>query len=314
MLPPNVCCPECRGVLIEVDSQIACQTCEMIYKRKYNIPLLINHDSDEENAIYQDRAHEQAFLDKFVLQDIGKTRTEIERISESDLFTLPASETLNLLGLITGNDRSISILDAGCGYGFYTHELKARGYNVIGCDLSIESLRINHFLHPDLQPDLILCDILKLPFEDASFDFVFCAGVLHHFKDPYKAIIELKRVSKYGILAREPNGSNPVNKLGRLIGRIFLSHQYTGTANERVHSISTYFQLFKKAGFQSIDIKPIFPANKSAMRKNEMLYWHGLMRGLFFFRNMLLYVSKQFLPEQFGGSLLLIKSVNEVSQ
>ena len=37
---------------------------------------------------------------------------------------------------------------------------------------------------------------LKLPFEDNSFDFVFCNGVLHHTTDPIKGIKEMYRVLK----------------------------------------------------------------------------------------------------------------------
>lgn len=39
-------------------------------------------------------------------------------------------------------------------------------------------------------------NVLNLSFEDGVFDFVHCAGVLHHTKDPKKGFLELARVTK----------------------------------------------------------------------------------------------------------------------
>ncbi len=38
--------------------------------------------------------------------------------------------------------------------------------------------------------------VLELPFEDESFDFVCCNGVLHHTTDPVKGLAELARVTR----------------------------------------------------------------------------------------------------------------------
>jgi SAM-dependent methyltransferase len=44
----------------------------------------------------------------------------------------------------------------------------------------------------------VKADILELPFEDESFDIVFCNHVLEHIEDDAKAIAELYRVMKHG--------------------------------------------------------------------------------------------------------------------
>jgi SAM-dependent methyltransferase len=41
-------------------------------------------------------------------------------------------------------------------------------------------------------------DIQKLPYEDKSFDFVFCSHVLEHLDDPGQAIRELNRIASSG--------------------------------------------------------------------------------------------------------------------
>lgn len=44
----------------------------------------------------------------------------------------------------------------------------------------------------------IVGDIHHLPFEDASFDCIFCTGTLEHVSDPWQAVNELHRVLKPG--------------------------------------------------------------------------------------------------------------------
>jgi len=45
---------------------------------------------------------------------------------------------------------------------------------------------------------LINADVESLPFENNTFDFVNASQVIEHTKNPYKAVKELKRVSKSG--------------------------------------------------------------------------------------------------------------------
>ena len=44
----------------------------------------------------------------------------------------------------------------------------------------------------------VKADILDLPFEDESFDVIFCNHVLEHIEDDRKAMSELYRVMKKG--------------------------------------------------------------------------------------------------------------------
>jgi SAM-dependent methyltransferase len=47
---------------------------------------------------------------------------------------------------------------------------------------------------------LIQADVCELPFEDESVDFIWCSHVLEHVAEPDKAINELQRVSRQGII------------------------------------------------------------------------------------------------------------------
>jgi ubiquinone/menaquinone biosynthesis C-methylase UbiE len=92
------------------------------------------------------------------------------------------------------------VLDAGCGYGQWSIALAEMNSQVSSCDIS--PLRID-FLR-DMVKNLRLSNlnltnsgIDLLPYADASFDAVFCYGVI--FLTPWRqTLIELARVLKPG--------------------------------------------------------------------------------------------------------------------
>jgi SAM-dependent methyltransferase len=69
--------------------------------------------------------------------------------------------------------------------------------------------------------DLREGDALQLPFADDSFDWVVETGVLHHIRHWPKAVAEMARVSRYGVLISDTNnigqGSPRTRKLKKLI-------------------------------------------------------------------------------------------------
>lgn len=93
-----------------------------------------------------------------------------------------------------------TVLDYGCGPG---HDLIGFGTFskcklLVGVDVSPSSLaesksRLN--LH-GIASETVLLDhgIIKLPFDDATFDHIHTSGVLHHTPDPLAILKELRRV------------------------------------------------------------------------------------------------------------------------
>ena len=92
------------------------------------------------------------------------------------------------------------IMDAGCGHGAITDELLKKGAtNIIGVDGSEE--RIKNYSLKYENTSYIKSEISKLenlPFEDNTFDKIFCRFVLHHVTGPSKILNEYKRVLKKG--------------------------------------------------------------------------------------------------------------------
>lgn len=94
-------------------------------------------------------------------------------------------------------------LDAGCGTGFQTAILHELGYRASGVDISGQSLAVARVRLPGAA--LVQSDLQALPFEDAAFEVVVCAGsTLDFLDDPERGIREIARVLRpRGVLLLE---------------------------------------------------------------------------------------------------------------
>ncbi|MFE7191714.1 class I SAM-dependent methyltransferase [Kitasatospora sp. NPDC057541] len=101
---------------------------------------------------------------------------------------------LALAGDVTGR----RILDAGCGSGALSAELRERGAVVSGIDSSAGMLELaRRRLGEDA--DLHVGDLGdRLPFEDGAFDDVVASLVLHYLEDWGPTLAEMRRVLRPG--------------------------------------------------------------------------------------------------------------------
>ena len=90
-------------------------------------------------------------------------------------------------------------LEIGAELGHRAMLLESK-YNAKGfaVDLSLESLCLANFFAKNLNlkkiPTRICADAYHLPFQDNSFNFIFCYQTLHHFPDPSPVVKEAFRV------------------------------------------------------------------------------------------------------------------------
>lgn len=97
--------------------------------------------------------------------------------------------TLSLLPDVEGD----AVLDAGCGAGHVTAELRDRGASVVGLDVSREMLTYARDRAPTAafaQADLGT----GLPFADETFDGVFSSLAFHYVREWVPLFREVKRV------------------------------------------------------------------------------------------------------------------------
>ena len=91
-----------------------------------------------------------------------------------------------------------TVLDAGCGMGRHARFVAAYVKRLVAVDFSaaIEQAAANLQEMPNVA--LIRADLQKLPLADASFDFIYSLGVLHHIDDTAGAIRGLVQKLKPG--------------------------------------------------------------------------------------------------------------------
>ncbi len=95
-------------------------------------------------------------------------------------------------------------LEIGVGLGADFVQWLRAGAHMTGVDLTaraVEQTRERAALY-GFRPDVSVADAEDLPFADASFDFVYSWGVLHHSPDTAKAVREVHRVLEPGGTAR----------------------------------------------------------------------------------------------------------------
>ena len=93
---------------------------------------------------------------------------------------------------------TISVLDAGCGHGYFTNLLREEGYHTIGIDISDKAIEKARGLYPGI--DFKVCSLEnRLPFEDETFDVIWSTEVIEHIFDVYTYLQEVNRALK-------PNG------------------------------------------------------------------------------------------------------------
>src|SRR5450759_423422 len=96
------------------------------------------------------------------------------------------------------NSEKTNVLEVGCGGGILSEEIAGMGFITTGIDPSELSLKsaINHAEKSNLKIKYEKGTGENLPFQDNSFDVIFCCDVLEHVQDLPKVISEISRVLK----------------------------------------------------------------------------------------------------------------------
>lgn len=93
-----------------------------------------------------------------------------------------------------GLEKNTLVLDLGCGTGLLSNILASKGFEVLGVDISLESLRLLQQREPRI--NTIQADATLLPFADGSCQAVVSLGAWRHFPDFRRVIAEVARILK----------------------------------------------------------------------------------------------------------------------
>jgi ubiquinone/menaquinone biosynthesis C-methylase UbiE len=150
-----------------------------------------------------------------IQKDYWITNTNLRPYNHA-VVELFANQRVNLIKKELGSWRPSEALDVGCGDGFGMFYMQNIVSRIYGSDISPEMLKAN----PSDKTMLICASAYNLPYEDSSFDLVYCWELLHHIDRPIEVVKEMVRVSKNGIIICEPNSLNPAMCLFGLINPI----------------------------------------------------------------------------------------------
>ena len=103
------------------------------------------------------------------------------------------------------------ILDGGCGTGIFTLDILSSGSKVIGLDISLPMLIQAGKKLKGYPFQMVLADMLNLPFRENSFDKVVSVTALEFIEDAKGGVEELFRVTRRGgcIVAATLNTLSP---------------------------------------------------------------------------------------------------------
>lgn len=99
-----------------------------------------------------------------------------------------------LRDLFRGRKNNTLIVDVGCGTGLLSKILVSNGFEVIGVDISLESLRV--LQQRESKICVIQADAILLPIIDDACNSVVSLGAWRHFSDPRRVIEEVVRILK----------------------------------------------------------------------------------------------------------------------
>jgi 2-polyprenyl-6-hydroxyphenyl methylase/3-demethylubiquinone-9 3-methyltransferase len=195
-------CPTCKAqIYLEHPKEQCCRSCGTIIRNELGVYRFLDDGStvNEWQKIYDELAE-------------GR----IEDTPSGLLFREPFAWRLHTFKRLFGGlkDDNIRILDVGCANGMFGEALVGpRGS--VGVEFSFQmcvqaSARGMIIYH---------ADALNLPFGDAQFDVVYCAGLLEHISDLDRLMQELWRVCCPGgrVLIGTANSESAARKVMRVI-------------------------------------------------------------------------------------------------
>lgn len=239
-------CPQCHGVLDWSPAEITCTACRASYGYEAGFPDLIvggrfDDEDDAERTAYETETNE----------DLTKN------------YFLPVFQQL------LQKHAGARLLSLGCGVGMDIDLLSAAGFDVYGIDCGNRS---NAWPKRQQRDRLYLANGKHLPFEDQSFDLVYCGCVFPHvgvegdsnivrpdgWQERSRIAHEMTRVLKPGgkVLVSSPNRWFPLDLFhGRDCSNPY--PRWNPPTSRFLLSAGDYRRLFGDAGCNSFHPMPV---------------------------------------------------------
>lgn len=136
--------------------------------------------------------------------------------------------------------RGRSVIDIGCGDGFYTVQIweRLRPGRMLAVDAAGTAVAAARRRCTTEPVEFAVADVHRLPFPDDSFDVALVQSILHHDDDPRDVIREAFRLAPE-LVIHEPNGNN----LGlKIIERTSTYHRQHDEKSHRPRRMARWVQ------------------------------------------------------------------------
>lgn len=182
-----------------------------------------------------------------------------------------------------GIEKSWHVLDAGSGGGSYLPllcELVGVDGGVTALDLAPENIKACQTRLQDLKPacqvETKVGNILQLPFEETSFDAVWCANTSQYLSDDElaTAISELKRVTRRGGLIAVKEADATVYQISHISPAVMWRFLDAGVQFKSLAGIMRAIDIphwFRQAGLVNIRVKTTIIAYYGPLKPVEFV-------------------------------------------
>lgn len=182
-------CLKCKGNLSIRKNTFYCPSCKKKYPIRNGIPDFTVTIEEKGMRLSKQKWDEKYKTDK--RKNIFKELNFLDKKFFSSTW-----EQIKSKKSLKKNEK---FLEIGCGTFYLGRALARAGQRVIGIDMSLEALKLakSAFEKEKIKDYLLVCgNVLDMPFKPGSFDLVYGAGVIEHFRDTRGAVEELYRVTR----------------------------------------------------------------------------------------------------------------------
>lgn len=199
-------CPTCNGPLTLADGALLCAACQTRYPVRDGVPRFSDGSKEQDERLKAEWQAQANSVSHYSNPVVIMNRWEEEQV-------MP-----HILGQL--DDVSGPVLDAGCGVGHLGQSLERMGrrdIELVGTDFQGDLLAQVTVGYAGLAE----ADVHHLPFRSGAFSAVLTSNALHHFPDPYRAMVEIARVLKPGgvFICYDPRYVTPLEMVKKFLRR-----------------------------------------------------------------------------------------------
>jgi len=166
-----------------------------------------------------------------------------------------------------------TLLDVGCGTGYFSRRFASSGLNVCGLDPDASILAYAQSLGSNIR--YYLGDAIALPFAEKSYDYCSAVTSLCFVAEPEKAIREMLRVSRKGIVI------GLLNHEGRLYAQKYNRGAYRGARWDSIADVNRWMSAMSRNVSVEFATAVFFPSGNPWARLAEHMLSYRLHWGSF---------------------------------